>query len=81
MSYGVAGRITRVLQDPIQYREWIIPAGAPVNMSIIYMNRDERAFQDAMTYKPERWLVKEDRERLDRYFSSFGKGPRACLGM
>lgn len=81
LSYGVAGRKTRVSRQPIQYRDWVIPAGAPVSMSIPFMHRDETAFQDAMTFRPERWLVAQDRERLDGYFSSFSKGPRACLGM
>lgn len=82
ISYGISGRLMRVSKKPIQYRDWVIPAGVPVGMCTVFMHDDETVFPDHKAFKPERWLEKrEDGTRLDKYLTSFGKGDRQCIGM
>ncbi|KAL8729308.1 MAG: hypothetical protein Q9166_004805 [cf. Caloplaca sp. 2 TL-2023] len=82
LAYGISGRLMRVSQMPIEYRDWVIPPGVPVGMSYVFIHDDENIFPDHRSFKPERWLEKrEDGSRLDRYLTSFGKGDRQCLGI
>ncbi|ESK89624.1 hypothetical protein Moror_8638 [Moniliophthora roreri MCA 2997] len=81
LSHGVVTPMTRVVSDSgavIAGRP--VPPGTIVSIgnSFVHMNAD--IFPDPARFYPERWL--EDRDHLlDRYLVSFGKGPRACLGI
>lgn len=83
LAYGIASRIPRVAYRDIQYRDWKIPAGTPISMTIVDMNHDEAVFPKSFEFRPERWLgnPKHNGNSLDKYFVGFGKGPRSCLGM
>ncbi|KAL9017054.1 MAG: hypothetical protein Q9185_005608 [Variospora sp. 1 TL-2023] len=82
LAYGTAGRLARVSKEPIKYGAFVIPPGVPVGMDTVSMHNDETAFPDHASFIPERWLEKrEDGKRLDKYFTSFGKGTRQCLGI
>lgn len=63
-------------------KQHLIPAMTPVSMSIPIHNLDKRVFIDARAFNPDRWLPGPDGSRLpDKYFVTFGKGSRMCLGM
>lgn len=85
LSLSVSARNPRVLNEPLMWREWVIPAGTPISMTIadVYLNDDY--FPEATTFKPERWLgdapKAPDGNPLEKYFVAFGKGPRSCLGI
>ena len=85
LSYGVSSRNPRISPDkPTKYRDWVIPAGTPVSMTIIDVHHDEHIFKNSRSFIPERWLDSpktEDGENLGRYFVAFGKGARSCLGI
>jgi cytochrome P450 len=84
LSAAISGRNPRVSTNPIQYKDWTIPPGTPIAMSIPFINKDESIFTDAASFKPERWqgLAKAPNgQSLERYFVSFGKGSRSCLGI
>ena len=85
LSYGVSTRSPRISpKAAMNYREWTIPAGVPVSMTIYDVCHDEHIFPDSYTFKPERWLNNpktSDGSPLDRYFVGFGKGSRSCLGI
>ena len=83
-SLGISGRNTRVLQEPLEYKDYTIPAGTVISMSFRDVNFDGNIFEDPKAYKPERWLPgapkAADGASLESHFVGFGKGPRSCLG-
>ena len=85
LSYGVTARTPRVSPNrPLKYKTWDIPAGTPVSMTIPDVNHDAAIFPDPQSFTPERWLGSpktSNGSALDRYFVSFGKDARSCLGI
>jgi cytochrome P450 len=84
MSYAVTTRNPRLFNKPMQYKDWVIPARTPISMTIVDVNDDEEIFPQARSFVPERWInppKTSDGSSLDRYFVSFGKGSRSCLGI
>lgn len=85
LAYGVSSRNPRISPNKATtYKEWTIPAGTPVSMTIVDVHHDENVFHDSHLYIPERWLDNpktEAGENLNRYFVAFGRGARSCLGI
>ncbi|KAI0458276.1 putative cytochrome P450 [Xylaria acuta] len=85
MSTGVSVRLPRVSRDkPMQYKDWIIPAGTPVSMTTLDVLNDGEIFQSPQAFIPERWLDNpktSEGENITRYFVPFGKGSRMCIGI
>lgn len=96
LSYGMSARTARVTPKDIIYtesvaanektdkgntvvRSWQIPANTPVSMSIPLINHNEDIFPDSYKFKPERWLGPN--KVPEKYFVSFSKGSRICMGM
>jgi cytochrome P450 len=50
-------------------------------MSAYYVLWDSEIYTDPGSFRPERWLDAESREKLDRYYIAFGRGPRSCVGI
>ena len=79
-SYGVTHRLQRISPDaPLQFQDWVIPAGTPVSMTSIFLHDNPEKFPDPYAFKPERWLGGGD--RAEKYLVNFSKGTRQCLGM
>lgn len=53
LYYGVSYRKPRIPHTPLKYKEWIIPAGTPVEMNIVDIQHDESIFPDSLTFLPE----------------------------
>ncbi|KIW33393.1 hypothetical protein, variant [Cladophialophora immunda] len=85
LSYGVTSRSPRISPNrPFKYKSWEIPAGTPVSMTIVDVHNDEAVFPDSQSFTPERWLDNprtDNGSSLDRYYVSFGKDARSCLGV
>jgi cytochrome P450 len=84
LSYGLSARNPRTHNEPIRYKEWIIPARTCLSMSIPDMSHDEEIFPQSRKFVPERWLgdaKTADGTPLERFMVSFGRGTRNCLGM
>lgn len=95
LSYGMSARSTRVTNKVIMYspstqyttgvkgskfpKSWQIPANCPVSVSIPIVNHNEYVFPDSHKFDPERWLGPN--KVPDKYFVTFSKGARQCLGM
>ena len=81
--YGVSHRLSRIFPDrPMYYRDWVIPAGVPVSMSIPLIHNNEEIFPEPYRFSPERWLPLEtEGQRLLRFLVVFGGGSRQCIGM
>lgn len=85
LAGGMLSRLPRIYDQPIQYKEWTIPAGTPVAMTPHLVSIDANIFPEPRRFIPERWLdhLEEGRttSSLDKYIVSFGKGSRNCIGM
>ncbi|KAL9056107.1 MAG: hypothetical protein Q9162_003170 [Coniocarpon cinnabarinum] len=76
---------------PITYKDWQFPPGTPVSMTLYSVLSDPNIFYGPEDFNPMRWLISEKSAAgsedlkpntdLDRYFVSFSRGPRNCLGM
>ncbi|PWY82160.1 putative benzoate 4-monooxygenase cytochrome P450 [Aspergillus heteromorphus CBS 117.55] len=76
-----AHRTERQLPDKtLNCHGTVIPAGTMLGMTSFLTHRNEQIYPDPLAFRPERWLGNEGK-RLDRYLVSFGRGPRACVGM
>jgi cytochrome P450 len=82
LGFGAPMRSARAAPDRVlEYKEWTIPQGTPVSMSISHIHLDPEVFPEPMRYDPERWLgPAEERHRLERNFVPFSRGTRNCLG-
>ncbi|KAI2465613.1 putative flavonoid 3-hydroxylase [Annulohypoxylon bovei var. microspora] len=68
--------------EPLRYKNWVIPAGTPISMTIRDVLLDAEVFDDALEFRPERWLSPNaDLDRLNRCFVPFGRGNRMCAGV
>lgn len=79
LMHGGLSRLTRI--NPLateQYRNWTIPAGSKISMSIPDVNLDKIVWgNDSETFRPERW---EGRLELDNWLMTFSRGTRVCAG-
>jgi cytochrome P450 len=83
-AHGLSGRGPRVINAPMIYDKWTIPANTPISMTIADLHFDPAIYPKPREYIPERWLNSPkapDGSSLDKYFVAFGKGPRSCLGI
>ena len=79
-SHGVVGRLQRISPDkPLQYQDWLIPAGTPVSMTSLIQHADPSKFPNPKKFDPNRWL--NDSEKKEKYLVPFSKGTRQCLGI
>ncbi|KAL6240925.1 hypothetical protein RBB50_012184 [Rhinocladiella similis] len=83
LMFGVTTRLPRVSPtEALRYKDWVIPPGTPVSQSNYFVHMDSTIFPNPETYDPDRWLrAAEEGFRLDRYFVSFSKGSRMCVGI
>ena len=63
--------------------DYFIPRGTPVQINLWALHRNEKYWQDAEAFKPERWLG--DKTGGDKSggmaYLPFGAGPRMCIGI
>ncbi|CAI6310738.1 unnamed protein product [Periconia digitata] len=84
LSYGLSARNPRTHNEPVIYKDWVIPARTCLSMSIPDLSHDEEFFPNSKEFRPERWLgdaKTADGTPLDKYMVSFGRGTRSCLGI
>ncbi|KAI9763704.1 MAG: hypothetical protein M1840_009177 [Geoglossum simile] len=81
LSYGVPGRLARTVPaSGAVICGWQVPAGTTISQSSYVYHTDEKYFQNASSFLPERWLGDNAKE-LDRNMLSFSRGSRICLGL
>ncbi|RAH79186.1 putative cytochrome P450 [Aspergillus japonicus CBS 114.51] len=82
LSYGVMRHLARVSPDqPLQFREWTIPAGTPVGMSSHSLHSDPATFPEPARFLPERWMKGRHHPSMNRNWVPFARGSRMCIGM
>lgn len=94
MAHPVCQRLPRISPDAdLQFREYTIPGGTPVSMSIwqICMNAD--IFPSPRDFRPERWLEESSggdggggggegkRDLVPYHQIAFSKGTRQCVAL
>ena len=81
LSYGSSHRLARISPDvALRFKDWVIPKGTPVGMTSVLVHNNSAIFPDPQRFHPERWLG-ISAAHLKRYFFSFGRGSRSCLGI
>lgn len=79
--YPVTTFTTRVLNEEIVLCGYRVPAEATVFATLYTLGRDPKNFSDPLTFKPERWLRKDNSETVHNFsWLPFGFGPRSCIG-
>lgn len=82
LSPALGTRMARIAPDrDLFYNNWRIPAGTPVGMTLILMHTDERSYQRAKEFIPDRWIDPIVRKEIEKSYAPFSKGTRSCLGM
>ena len=84
LNPGIVTRGARIAPDrELVYKDWVIPAGTPVGMTIWLLHHDEQLYPDPFKFKPSRWLDPETGRLVqsNTVFAPFSKGTRSCVGM
>lgn len=66
-----------VATDDCEFQGWAIPRGVTLAGSILMVHRDERVYENALTFDPQRFM---DRKYSPHEFLTFGGGNRRCIG-
>jgi cytochrome P450 family 4 len=73
--------IGRTLREDVKLSDNVVlPSGVLVFLSIMSMHRDERNFEDADQFIPERFGDKWTRRTTNFDYVPFSAGPRNCIG-
>ncbi|RDW74915.1 cytochrome P450-11 [Coleophoma cylindrospora] len=83
MSVGAVSRLPRVYPEPIQYKQWTIPANTGVGMSNWYIAFSPEIFPEPKRFNPDRWGLpgSPTRRYLEKHLHPFGGGSRQCVAM
>ncbi|KAK6206431.1 hypothetical protein LQW54_007724 [Pestalotiopsis sp. IQ-011] len=57
-----------------------IPGDTSVSMTIFAAHRNPSVFKDPEEFHPRRWLVPEERKRMEHAFIPLSTGGRGCIG-
>lgn len=76
-AMGTTSRFIQVApRQDLQYKNYVIPAGIAVSMSVMPLHNNAQMFYEPHAFIPERWLGEIVKSEL----FVFGKGPRMCSG-
>lgn len=75
--HPIAPEIPRLLARPLKVRDWMLPAGTAIVVSVILVHRREDLYPEPERFLPSRFL---DRKMTPFEHVPFGGGARRCLG-
>jgi cytochrome P450 len=78
--YPPVHNIPRQTKRNVEIDGYRLPANKEVHLAVIATHRDERFYEDALSFRPERWQRKSIEERHDFAYIPFGGGRRTCIG-
>ncbi|KAF1929947.1 cytochrome P450 [Didymella exigua CBS 183.55] len=74
----IVSTLPRVLLEPLQVDEYLLPKGTVVGMQNWIHHRNPDVFPDPDRFNPERWL--HSTEAMEASLTPFGIGRRNCIG-
>lgn len=74
----IVSTLPRVLLEPLQLREYILPKGTVVGMQNWMHHRDPDVFPNPDEFRPERWL--DSTNAMEASLTPFSIGRRNCIG-
>ncbi|UPM44739.1 cytochrome P450 (plasmid) [Halocatena salina] len=78
--YPPVHTIPRQTEADVDVNGFHIPENREVHLSVIHVHRDERFYDDPLTFSPDRWMDGFEEELHDFAYVPFGGGRRACIG-
>lgn len=69
----------RVAMVDDNFKDYSFPKGTVIIPYFFGLHRDERLWEDALLFKPERFIENKKLSKSKKYFP-FGAGPRMCIG-
>jgi cytochrome P450 len=78
--YPPVHNIPRQTKRDIEIDGYPLPASEEVHLAAIATHRDERFYDDPLSFRPERWQQKPLGDRHDFAYISFDGGRRTCIG-
>lgn len=78
LSYSITTRLPRTANEPLIYKEWVIPPRTPISETLYSVLVDPSVFPEPEKFDPGRWL---EHPELSKYFVVFGRGSRSCVGL
>jgi cytochrome P450 len=85
-SFRMTPVLNRLVRHPQQDYELgdtgiTLKAGKSVMVSVYAIHHDEEIFPEPFVYKPERFMGDNRKDLVNRYWFTFGDGPRNCVGI
>ncbi|KAI1267884.1 cytochrome P450 [Xylariaceae sp. FL1019] len=75
---GITPRV--VPEEGMQVAGHYLPKGTIISLSMRMVHFNDSVYENPYEFIPERWLGESGKE-LDKWFVTFSKGPRMCLGL
>lgn len=72
--------IVREAVEPDTVGAYDIPAGATIHLPQWVVHRDRRWYDDALSFRPERWTRELENSLPRLAYFPFSAGPRRCIG-
>lgn len=78
--YPPVHTIPRETTQEVKVGEYHIPSGEQVHLSVIAVHRDERIYDNPLSFQPDRWTNGLKEHLHDFAYIPFGGGRRTCVG-
>nr|WP_293030045.1 cytochrome P450 [Natronococcus sp.] len=78
--YPPVHNIPRQTKRHIEVGDYRLLANKEVHLAAIATPRDERFYDDPLSFRPEQWEQQSIEERHDFAYIPFGRGRRTCIG-
>ena len=75
--YPVVSDVLRILKEPMEFDDFVVPAGHAVAAAISLMHFNEEVYPDPDRFNPQRFI---DRSYDSSEYLPFGGGARRCAG-
>jgi sterol 14-demethylase len=72
--------LMRKVAQPFHYKDWTVPVGRSVGVSLAVSNRDPRVFRDPGRFDPTRYEAGREEDQHVFAWIPFGAGRHRCVG-